>query len=81
MPKTYFSNGLTDHGNFRWLMTFCYVTVLMVTTTINGKGELALADVITLAAEIGLSEQYATQTIEELTEKCAARKMVKFRLR
>lgn len=51
------------------------------TTTINGKGELALADVITLAAEIGLSEQYATQTIEELTEKCAARKMVKFRLR
>lgn len=51
------------------------------TTTINGKGEPALADVITLAAEIGLSKQYATQTIEELTEKCVAKKMVKFRLR
>ena len=38
------------------------------TTTINGKGEPALADVIALAAEIGLSKQYATQTIEELTE-------------
>lgn len=60
MPKTYFSNGLTAHGYFRWLMTFCQVTVL---------------------AEIGLSKQYATQTIEELTERCAARKMVKFRLR
>ena len=51
------------------------------TTTINGKGEPALADVIALAAEIGLSKQYATQTIEELTEKCVAKKMVKFRLR
>ncbi len=51
------------------------------TTTINGKGEPALADVITLAAEIGLSKQYATQTIEELTEKCVTKKMVKFRLR
>ena len=51
------------------------------TTTINGKGEPALDDVITLAAEIGLSKQYATQTIEELTEKCVAKKMVKFRLR
>ena len=29
----------------------------------------------------GLSKQYATQTIEELTEKCVAKKMVKFRLR
>ena len=51
------------------------------TTTINGKGEPALADVSTLAAEIGLSKQYATQTIEELTEKCVTQKMVKFRLR
>lgn len=44
------------------------------TTTINGKGEPALADVIALAAEIGLSKQYATQTIEELTEKCVAKR-------
>ncbi|MDD3039472.1 type II toxin-antitoxin system HipA family toxin [Bacteroides sp.] len=51
------------------------------TTTINGKGEPALADVIALAAEIGLSKQYATQIIEELTEKCISRKMLKFKLR
>lgn len=51
------------------------------TTTINGKGEPTLADIITLANEIGLSKQVATQTIEELTEKCNAKKMTKFRLR
>lgn len=51
------------------------------TTTINGKGEPTLADIITLANEIGLSKQYATQMIEELTEKCNAKKMTKFRLR
>lgn len=50
------------------------------TTTINGKGEPALADVIALAAEIGLSRQFAMQTIEESTEKCNAKKMTKFRL-
>lgn len=51
------------------------------TTTINGKGEPALADVIALAAEIGLSKQYANQAIEELTEKCILGKMIKFKLR
>lgn len=51
------------------------------TTTINGKGEPSLADIITVATEIGLSKQYAAQAIEELTEKCATRKMVKFRLK
>lgn len=51
------------------------------TTTINGKGEPKLADIITLANEIGLSKQYANQVIEELIEKCTARKMVKYKLR
>lgn len=51
------------------------------TTTINGKGEPALADIIAMATEIGLPKQYATQIIEELTEKCTTRKMAKFRLR
>ena len=48
------------------------------TTTINGKGEPVFADVITLATEIGMSRQYATQVIEELTEKCITKKMAKF---
>lgn len=51
------------------------------TTTINSKGEPTLADAITLATEIGLSKQYAAQIIEELTEKCIAKQMAKFRLR
>jgi serine/threonine-protein kinase HipA len=51
------------------------------TTTINGKGEPAHEDAIILATEVGLPKQYANQTIEELTEKSAARKMAKFRLR
>ena len=51
------------------------------TTTINGKGEPKLADIITLANEIGLSKQYVNQAIEELIEKCTAKKMVKYKLR
>lgn len=48
------------------------------TTTINGKGEPKLSDTLVLATEIGLSKQSVIQTIEELTEKCTARKMAKF---
>ncbi len=48
------------------------------TTTINGKGEPTLADIIAVATEVGLSKQHTTQVIEELTEKCAAKKMTKF---
>lgn len=51
------------------------------TTTINGKGEPALSDIITVATEIGLSRQYATQIIDDLTEKCISGKMLKFKLR
>lgn len=51
------------------------------TTSVNGKGEPTLADTIAVATEIGLSKQHATQIIEELTEKCIARKMAKFKLR
>ncbi len=51
------------------------------TTTINGKGEPTLADVIALATEIGLSKQSETQIIQELTDKCITRKMAKFKLR
>lgn len=51
------------------------------TTTINGKGEPTLADTLVVATEIGLSKQSATQIIDELTEKCVTRKMMKFKLR
>lgn len=51
------------------------------TTTINGKGEPTLADVLAVATEIGLSKQSAIQIIEELTERCAANKMSKFKIK
>jgi serine/threonine-protein kinase HipA len=51
------------------------------TTTINGKGEPTLADVLALAAEIGLSKQSASSIIKELTEKCNAKKMLKIKLK
>lgn len=51
------------------------------TTTINGKGEPTLTDIMALATEIGLSKQHATQAIEELTDKCTAEKMAKVRLK
>lgn len=51
------------------------------TTTINGKGEPTLSDIIIVATEIGLSKQSATQIIEKLTEICTTRKMAKFKLR
>lgn len=50
------------------------------TTTINGKGEPTLVDVLALATEIGLSKQSTNQIIEELTEKCNTKNMLKFRL-
>lgn len=51
------------------------------TSTINGKGEPTLIDVVALAAEAGLPKQLATHIIEELTERCNTNKMMKFRLR
>lgn len=50
------------------------------TTTINGKGEPTVADIIAVATQIGLSKQQATNIIEELTQKCNARKMAKVQL-
>lgn len=50
------------------------------TTTINGKGDPTLSDIITVATEIGLSRQYAMQVIEESTEKCMKQKMLKCKI-
>jgi len=48
------------------------------TTTINGKGEPTLTDIITIASEAGMSKQQATQILEEVSEKCTRAKMSKF---
>lgn len=50
------------------------------TTTINGQGEPTKADIITLAKEIGITELDAKKTIDELTEICQKRRMLRFKL-
>lgn len=51
------------------------------TTTINGKGEPMLTDIIKVATEVGLSKQQASQSIEKLTEICMEHKMMKHKIR
>lgn len=51
------------------------------TTTINGKGEPTLADVIAAATEIGLSRQHANQIVGEINETCARKRMLKIELK
>ena len=41
------------------------------TTTVNGKGEPTLADIMDVASEIGISKQLATRIVEEVSDKCA----------
>jgi len=48
------------------------------TTTINGKGEPTLIDIITIASEAGISKQHATQILEEVSDKCTRTKMYRF---
>ena len=48
------------------------------TTTINGKGEPTLTDIMTIASEVGMSKQRATQILEEVSDKCNQAKMSKF---
>lgn len=48
------------------------------TTTINGKGEPTLTDIIAIASEAGMSKQQATQILEEVSDKCNRTKMSKF---
>ncbi len=51
------------------------------TTTINGQGEPTKKDVITLAKEVGISDADVRNIIEEIAQKCSAKKMIKFNLR
>ncbi len=50
------------------------------TTTVNGQGEPKLVDVIAVAKMVGISESDAKEIIRELSEKCSASKMLKYRL-
>ena len=51
------------------------------TTTINGQGEPTINDVITVAKEVGINEADARNIIEEIAQKCSAKKMLKFNLK
>lgn len=51
------------------------------TTTINGKGEPELSDIITVASEVGIQRQNATQIVQEVSNKCIERKCLNYKLR
>lgn len=48
------------------------------TTTINGKGEPTLIDILSVASEVGITNQRATQIVKDITEICTETKMSKF---
>lgn len=47
------------------------------TTTINGRGEPALSDIIAVALEAGITKQHASRILEEVSEKCIQARMSK----
>lgn len=47
------------------------------TTTVNGKGEPTLSDILAVASEVGIPKQRATPIIQELYDKCCERRMLK----
>ncbi|HBY02873.1 MAG TPA: type II toxin-antitoxin system HipA family toxin [Rikenellaceae bacterium] len=47
------------------------------TTTVNGKGEQTLSDIIAVASEVSITKMRATSIVEELSDKCSERKMMK----
>ncbi len=51
------------------------------TTTINGQGEPTKKDVMTLAKEIGIQVNQATQIIEQVEDICHQKNMAKFSLK
>lgn len=50
------------------------------TTTINGKGEPSLNDILSVAKESGLQKQRALEIIDEITTKCKHAKMLKYNI-
>lgn len=51
------------------------------TTTINGRGEPMLADVIAVAMDVGLQKKRSLRIVDEVVEICRNRRMDKFCLR
>lgn len=51
------------------------------TTTINGKGEPAMSDIIAVANEVGLARQRTESILDEVQTICNEHKMAKYRLR
>lgn len=51
------------------------------TTTINGKGEPTLSDILTVASEVGIQKQNAMQIVQEISQKCSERKCLKHKLK
>lgn len=51
------------------------------TTTINGKGNPALSDIIAVANEVGLSGQRVVSILDEVQAKCNEHKMANYRIK
>lgn len=51
------------------------------TTTINGKGEPELSDIIAVVSEVGIQRQNAIQIVQEVSNKCIERKYLNYKLR
>jgi serine/threonine-protein kinase HipA len=51
------------------------------TTTINGKGEPTLNDIMIVASTIGLNKQRTLAIIDEIITKCSDKNMLNFRLK
>lgn len=51
------------------------------TTTINGKGDPALSDIIAVANEVGLSGQRVESILDEVQTKCNEHKMANYKIK
>lgn len=51
------------------------------TTTINGQGEPTLQDILAVAKEVGITDSDAKSTIDELTQICSSKGMLKYKLK
>jgi serine/threonine-protein kinase HipA len=49
------------------------------TTTINGKGEPLLSDILMVASDIGIQRQNAMQILEDILQKCTERKLLNYK--
>ena len=50
------------------------------TTTINGKGDPSLSDVLFIGKEVGIAENQAKKIVEEIRDNCQVNNMIKYDL-